>query len=201
VYDDSNEENGPFRQKVFNIPIKELFIFDTAINTPVNIMGIQNIILRRIEERDNTEIAELIRSVFREFKIDKPGTVYYDPTTDDLYSLFKKPGSFYWLAEENKKITGGCGVYATPELPEGCGELVKLYLLPEHRGRGIGRMLIEKTFDEAKRLGYKQLYLESMPELSKAIGIYEKAGFRFIPSRMGNSGHFCCDIWMIKDLI
>ena len=156
--------------------------------------------LRQIEERDNIEIAGLIRSVFREFKIDRPGTVYYDPTTDDLYALFQTPGSVYWLAEENGKLVGGCGLYATAGLPDGCAELVKLYLLPEYRGKGIGRMLIEKTFESAGELGYTQLYLESMPELSKAIGMYEKAGFHFIPARLGNSGHFNCDIWMMKEL-
>jgi putative acetyltransferase len=163
-------------------------------------MNNQNIILRKIEEKDNREIAELIRSVFREFKIDKPGTVYYDPTTDDLYSLFKKPGSVYWIAAENGKMLGGCGLYPTPGLPDNCAELVKLYLLPEERGRGIGRMLMEKNFDSAREFGFRQLYLESMPELNKAIRIYEKAGFHFIPARMGNSGHFCCDIWMLKEL-
>jgi putative acetyltransferase len=44
---------------------------------------------RNIEKKDNKEIAELIRSVFREFGIARPGTVYFDPTTDDLYSLFQ----------------------------------------------------------------------------------------------------------------
>jgi putative acetyltransferase len=163
-------------------------------------MKSQRVALRQIEERDNREIAEVIRSVFREFRIDRPGTVYYDPTTDDLFNLFKTPGSVYWLAEENGILLGGCGLFATPGLPEGCAELVKLYLLPECRGRGIGRMLMEKAFESARELGYTQLYLESMPELSKAIGIYEKAGFHFIPSRMGNSGHFNCDIWMLKEL-
>jgi putative acetyltransferase len=163
-------------------------------------MNSQNITLRKLEEKDNKEIAELIRSVFREFRIDKPGTVYYDPTTDDLYSLFKKPGSIYWIAEENGKIIGGCGIYSTPGLPVGCAELVKLYLMPEQRGKGIGRMLMERSFESAREFGYSQVYLESMPELNKAIDIYEKAGFKFIPARMGNSGHFCCDIWMLKDL-
>jgi putative acetyltransferase len=163
-------------------------------------MNIHGIELRQIEEKDNHEIAALIRSVFREFKINKPGTVYYDPATDDLYNLFKTPGSVYWLAEENNKLIGGCGLYATPGLPDNCAELVKLYLLPECRGRGIGRMLMERAFESARELGYRQLYLESMPELSKAIGIYEKAGFHFLPCRMGNSGHFNCNIWMLKEL-
>ncbi len=51
-------------------------------------MDDQNVRFRRIEKNDNREIAELIRTVFREFKIDKPGTVYFDPTTDRFSSYF-----------------------------------------------------------------------------------------------------------------
>jgi putative acetyltransferase len=159
-----------------------------------------SVTIRNIQENDNMEIAELIRTVFREFKIDRPGTVYFDPTTDNLYSLFQKPGSIYWIAEEDGKIIGGCGIYSTPGLPDGCAELVKLYLSSAQRGKGMGRKLLEKSIEAAKNLGYKQLYLESLPELDKAIGLYEKAGFRFIPFSMGNSGHFGCNIWMLKDL-
>jgi putative acetyltransferase len=158
------------------------------------------ITFRRIEQKDNKQIADLIRSVFREFKIDKPGTVYFDPTTDNLFTLFCTPGSEYWIAEKEGIIIGGCGVYPTPGLPEGCAELVKLYLSASSRGKGIGRQLMEKTVSSALRLGYRQLYLESLPELSKAISLYERAGFKFIPGPMGNSGHFGCNIWMIKDL-
>jgi putative acetyltransferase len=158
------------------------------------------ITFRPIEEKDNKEIAELIRTVFREFNIQKPGTVYFDPTTDNLFGLFSTPGSAYWIAEENNIIVGGCGVYPTPGLPEGCAELVKLYLSASQRGKGVGRMLMEKTFDSARKIGYRQLYLESLPELSRAISLYEKADFKFIPGPLGNSGHFGCNIWMLKDL-
>lgn len=163
-------------------------------------MNVLDITLRTIEKRDNKELAELIRSVFREFKIDKPGTVYFDPTTDNLFELFRTPGSEYWIAEMDGRIVGGCGVFPTPGLPDGCAELVKLYLTATLRGKGIGRQLMEKTIASAKRIGYKELYLESLPELGKAISLYEKAGFRFIPAPLGNSGHFGCHIWMLKDL-
>jgi putative acetyltransferase len=159
-----------------------------------------DITFRTIEEKDNKEIAELIRTVFREFNIQKPGTVYFDPTTDNLYELFWTPGSEYWIAEENGIIAGGCGVYPTPGLPEGCAELVKFYLSSSQRGKGIGWQLMEKTFGSARRTGYKQLYLESLPELSRAISLYEKADFKFIPCPMGKSGHFGCNIWMLKEL-
>jgi putative acetyltransferase len=155
---------------------------------------------RQLEKDDNKEIADLIREVFREFGIARPGTVYFDPTTDDLYSLFSVAGAKYWIAEAGNTIIGGCGVYPTPALPAGCAELVKLYLKPEFRGRGVGWQLMEMTFDSARKLGYRQLYLESLPELGKAISLYERCGFRHIPKPLGNSGHFGCNIWMLKDL-
>jgi putative acetyltransferase len=158
------------------------------------------IIFRNIEKNDNREIAELIRTVFREFGIARPGTVYFDPTTDDLFSLFQMEGSIYWIAEEDGKIMGGCGIYSTPGLPEGCCELVKLYLVSSQRGKGIGRELLEKSLESARQVGFRQIYLESLPELGKAIRLYEKAGFRIIDGPMGNSGHFGCNIWMLKDL-
>jgi putative acetyltransferase len=163
-------------------------------------MDINEIIYRNIGADDNKELADLIRCVFREFKIDRPGTVYFDPTTDNLYELFKTPGSVYWVAEAKGAIAGGCGIYPTPGLPEGCAELVKLYLLPQWRGKGIGRELMEKCFESARQSGYSQLYLESLPELSKAVSMYLNSGFRHIPHALGNSGHFGCDIWMIKEL-
>jgi len=163
-------------------------------------MDNEGINLRRIQKRDNPQIAGLIRKVFREFKIDRPGTVYFDPTTDDLFNLFSASRSIYWIAFDNSGIIGGCGIFPTPALPEGCAELVKFYLAAEYRGKGIGRMLMEQSIDSAREFGYRQIYLESMPELGKAISMYEKAGFRSIDHPMGNSGHFGCDIWMLKDL-
>ena len=163
-------------------------------------MDKQRITFRNIERGDNKELAGLIRSVFREFRIDRPGTVYFDPTTDNLFDLFSTGGSVYWIAEEDGMMIGGCGVFPTPGLPAGCAELVKFYLLAPWRGRGIGRALMERCFESARQLGYSQLYLESLPELEKAVSMYIKSGFRHIPHALGNSGHFGCNIWMKKDL-
>lgn len=158
-------------------------------------------IIRPIEEKDNASLAKLIREVFREFKIDKAGTVYTDPTTDNLFELFKTNGSAYWVAEENGELFGGCGIYPTPGLPLKCAELVKFYLASKSRGKGIGKELMEKSFSTALKLGYTQLYLESFPELGKAIGLYLKAGFKEIDQPLGNSGHYACTLWMVKELI
>ncbi|MFT3738196.1 MAG: GNAT family N-acetyltransferase [Breznakibacter sp.] len=158
------------------------------------------IIYRAIEEKDNKPIADLIRTVFREFKIDKPGTVYTDPTTDNLFELFKTFRSAYWICEEDGQILGGCGVYPTNGLPDGCAELVKLYLAKESRGKGIGKALIQKSIKSARDFGFRQLYLESFPELGKAVAIYEKIGFKRLGNPLGNSGHHACTLWAIMDL-
>jgi putative acetyltransferase len=155
---------------------------------------------RPIEQRDNREIAEVIRKIFREHKIDMPGTVYTDPTTDRLYELFRRSGSIYWIAEDDGVIVGGCGIYPTDGLPDGCVELVKFYVAAEYRGKGVGNTLMQKSIASAMDLGYTQMYLESFPELNKAVSMYIRNGFSYLPHSLGNSGHFACNIWMAKDL-
>ena len=157
-------------------------------------------IIRPIAQPDNPVLASIIRSVLTEFGANKPGTVYYDPTTDDLYSLFGRPLAGYWVLEADGVVQGGSGIYPTAGLPDGCCEVVKLYLLPQARGCGYGRQLIEYCFARAAELGYKQVYLETMPELKMAVGLYEQCGFKYLDGPMGNSGHFGCDLWMVKDL-
>lgn len=155
------------------------------------------IALRKIEKEDNSVLAALIKEIFVEFKIDKPGTVYTDPTTDSLYEVFQHPGSDYWLVEEDGVLLGGCGIYPTDGLPEGCVELVKFYLSAASRGKGIGKLLMQKAIESAQHFGYNEVYLESFPELGRAVSMYEKAGFKMLSAPLGNSGHYACTIWML----
>lgn len=156
--------------------------------------------IRRIKDIDNRALARILRKSLDEFEVPKEGTVYTDPTTDNLFQLFRQPNSIYYVAEEQDEILGGCGVYPTPALPKGYAELVKFYLSPQSRGRGLGRQLLESCFEAAINLGYSHLYLESFPQFEKAIEMYQKAGFTFMDHPLGNSGHYACNIWMVKDL-
>ncbi len=157
--------------------------------------------IRPIELNDNIDLAKVIRGALEEFGANKPGTVYFDPTTDALFELFNTtPGSYYFIALKNNQVVGGAGIYPTENLPQGTCELVKLYLHKDARGTGLGKELLNTAMQWAKEFGYLQVYLESMPELSKAVTIYENVGFKRINHPLGNSGHCGCDIWMIKDL-
>lgn len=142
----------------------------------------------------------MIRQVFEEFNAPRRGTVYSDPTTDDLYGLFRRQGSILYVAEYRGRVLGCCGVFPTEGLPVGIAELVKYYLPPEARGKGIGKALLARNIEEAREMGYSALYLESLPQFSTALGIYERLGFTNLESPLGASGHSGCSIWMIREL-
>jgi putative acetyltransferase len=160
----------------------------------------QEILIRTISADDNKALATIIRDTLVEFNANKPGTVYFDETTDHLFEVFKADKSFYFVAEQQGEIMGGGGIYPTPNLPAGTCELVKLYLSKNARGKGIGKILLEKCIAAAKETGYTKMYLETMPELTIAIPMYEKFGFTYLPAAQGCSGHTGCDVWMIKEL-
>lgn len=156
--------------------------------------------IRPIQPADNPVIAKIIRDTLTEFGANHPGTVYYDPTTDALYELFQKEKSVYNIAEVNGKIVGGGGIYPTNGLPADTCELVKMYLLPEARGTGLGSELITRCLEQARANGFSNVYLETMNELKAALKVYARMGFTYLQAPLGNSGHFGCPLWMIRKL-
>ncbi len=156
--------------------------------------------IRKVNKDDNVFLATLIRKIFDEHNAPQKETVYSDPTTDNLYELFQVEKSLLWVVEIDNKIVGCCGIYPTTGLPKYCAELMKFYLAESSRGKGIGKILMEKSIASARELGYSQLYLESLPAFTNAIGIYESQGFLKLDKPLGESGHTTCNIWMLKEL-
>lgn len=161
----------------------------------------EDINIRPIQPSDNAAMAKIIRQSLEEFGANRPGTVYFDDTTDHLFELFQStPTSAYFIAERNGTLLGGAGIFPTEGLQEGTCELVKMYLSPSARGMGLGRHMINRCLEVAKQTGFSSVYLETMPELKKAVSVYEKFGFSYLKGPMGNSGHNGCDIWMFREL-
>ena len=159
------------------------------------------LIIRPIAPGDNAALARAVRDTLAEFGAAKPGTAYYDEATDHLYELFSQtPRSAYFVAELNGEVLGGGGIFPTQGLPADTVELVKLYLLPAARGRGVGKALIAHCFEAARVNSYARVYLETTDELTQAIPLYERLGFTYLSAPLGSSGHFGCQIWMIKSV-
>jgi putative acetyltransferase len=164
-------------------------------------MHLHDILIRPITYQDNAAMAAIIRGALEEFGANRAGTVYFDHTTDHLFELFEQtPRSCYFVAEKNGIPVGGAGIFPTDGLPADTCELVKMYLSANARGLGLGRKMIASCLEIAAETGYRQVYLETMPELKKAVSVYEKFGFGFLDAPMGNSGHNGCDIWMLKKI-
>ncbi|MFM7222586.1 MAG: GNAT family N-acetyltransferase [Bacteroidota bacterium] len=159
-----------------------------------------SITISPITPEDNPIIATIIRKTLEEFNANKCGTVYYDASTDHLFELFSKERSGYFIARSGNTIVGGGGFFPSDGLPEDTCELVKMYLLPEARGIGTGAQLILKAMEGARAAGFKRMYIETMPELQKAMSVYEKFGFAYLDGPMGNTGHHGCSIWMCGNL-
>ena len=157
-------------------------------------------LIRKIITDDNAAMADIIRNSLLEFNAAKPGTVYFDKTTDHLSDLFEEMRSAYFVMEINNEIAGGAGYFPTKGLRSNTCELVKMYLSKKFRRNGYGQILLSGCIEEAKKEGFEKMYLESMPELVNAIAMYKKNGFIHISKPLGSSGHTGCDMWMIRDL-
>ena len=156
--------------------------------------------IRPIQSSDNEILAKIIRQCFRDFGAPTAGTVFEDPTTDDLYALFREEKSVLWVAEWGGEVVGCCGIYPSDNLPEDYVELVKLYLSADARGKGIGKALMQKSIESAGKLGYSTIYIESLPEFDTAVSLYEKSGFIRLNHSIGQSGHPGCNVWMEKEI-
>ena len=153
-----------------------------------------------IQKSDNQQLATIIRSCFHDFNVTTAGTVYEDPTTDHLSELFNKENSALFVVEVDGELCGCCGIFPTEGLLQHCAELVKFYIHKDYRGKGLGNKLMQKSIEFAKSAGFTSIYIESLPEFSTAVSMYERQGFHYLERPLGNSGHTGCDLWMLKDL-
>ncbi len=159
-----------------------------------------NYIFREIQQKDNQEIAQVIRDVLIEMGVPKVGTAYEDKALDEMFETYDKPTSTYYVIEHEGKIIGGAGVAQLDNYEGSVCEFQKMYFLPEARGLGLGSKMIHICLEKAKEFGFKQCYLETMPYMDAARALYKKNGFNSLDKPVGNTGHYSCNVWMIKDL-
>lgn len=157
--------------------------------------------IRSIEPRDDAAIASIIRTVMPEFGASGPGFAINDPEVDAMYAAYDRPRSAFFVVEcEDGRVLGGGGVAPLDGADEGTCELRKMYFLPELRGLGAGRELIEHCLEVARGFGYTRCYLETLENMYAARALYEKVGFGQIGGPLGDTGHYSCDAFYLRDL-
>jgi putative acetyltransferase len=157
-------------------------------------------IIREIQPKDNKQIANVVRDVLIEMGVPKVGTAYEDTSLDIMFETYNKQKAAYFVVVFDDKVIGGGGIAQLDNFEGNTCELQKMYFLPEARGKGLGAKMIEKCLAKAKSFGFEQCYLETMPYMKAAQKLYKKNGFNDIDGPMGNTGHYSCNVWMIKKL-
>jgi len=69
------------------------------------------------------------------------------------------------------------GTIALRRLDDRAGEVKRLYLRPQFRGRGLGRHLVEQVIERAHAIGYQTLFADTLPIMTDALSLYAKMGF------------------------
>ena len=154
-------------------------------------------IVRRVEKKDNPQIANIIRTVMPEFGASGQGFAIHDKEVDNIYEAYDHKRAAYFVCEVNDKIVGGGGVAPLEGGDPAVCELKKMYFLPEGRGKGLGQKVLASCLNEARKIGFKKCYLETFNTMKDAMRLYEKNGFEKISGPMGNTGHFACDTFYL----
>lgn len=150
--------------------------------------------LRPAVNGDTESIRQVVFTVLEEYGlVAEPQE--RDADLDDVEAGYIRPGGLFdVLVTDDDRIVGTMGLVP---LREGVCELRKMYLLPEVRGHGWGKRMMEHVLDRARDLGFKRVELETAAVLVEAIGLYTRYGFTpMAPKETGSR----CDQAMALDL-
>lgn len=156
-------------------------------------------ILRPIEKKDNAPMRTIVKKSLEEFRLDKPGTAYFDPELEDLTKAYEKGKSGYWVLDLAGEVIGGVGVF--PHVVKdgrAVAEMQKLYIDRDFRGRGFARPLIEQAIAFAAE-NYDALYLETSSDL-QVDRLYEHFGFQKLDGPVDGGVHPAMDLWYIMNV-
>ena len=159
----------------------------------------QEVNLRPLHPLDETALSRVIRATLVEFGADRPGFAWQDPELDAMSKAYAASGWIYLVAVECGNVLGGAGIAPLSGVEATC-ELQKMYLAPSARGKGIGWRLMGSLLKQARMLGYRWVYLETLSGMVMAQRLYRAWGFLKIERPLGQTGHGGCDCWFLKEL-
>jgi GNAT superfamily N-acetyltransferase len=108
----------------------------------------------------------------------------FDKELAQLPGDYAPPDGRLLLAEKEGQIAGCAALH---KLAEDICEMKRLYLRPQFRGQGLGRVLAQRIIAEARQIGYLRMRLDTVePVMKDAVGMYYKLGFKSIAPYCAN---------------
>ncbi|MEW6266065.1 MAG: GNAT family N-acetyltransferase [Thermodesulfobacteriota bacterium] len=140
----------------------------------------------RLIQPDSFEHWSAARHLIEEYAASLHLDLGFQNFEDEINSLpceYGPPGGALFLAEQ-EAIWMGC--VALRKFAENVAEMKRLYVVPAGRGRGLGRVLAENIIARARRIGYKEMVLDTLPFMKEAQALYTSLGFEPIPAYRHN---------------
>jgi len=163
--------------------------------------ALADVSFRPIQARDESEMARIIRSVMTEFGAVGRGFSIGDPEVDEMHRAYSADRCAYFVAERGGQLIAGGGIAPLRDSGgDDVCELRKMYALPEARGLGVGRGLLDRCLAMARESGFRTCYLETLEHMDRARALYEKLGFLALDGPMGDTGHYACNGWFALEL-
>jgi len=156
--------------------------------------------IRPILPADDETMASIIRTVMPEFGAIGSGFAINDPEVDWMSRAYAEPSCAYFVVTLDGVVMGGGGVAPLVGGDDDVCELRKMYFLPTVRGQGAGAAMMAECLAVARRIGFRQCYLETLRGMDAAMRLYERTGFQRIPVPLGATGHGGCNAFYLLDL-
>jgi len=99
----------------------------------------------------------------------------FDTELQHFATEYAAPGGAFFLAEEAGQYLACIGLR---QFSKDSGEIKRLYVVPAARGRGLGRVLVERIIAAARESGYRSLLLDTLPFMKDAQALYLSLGFK-----------------------
>ncbi|WP_438026605.1 GNAT family N-acetyltransferase [Sorangium sp. So ce233] len=119
-----------------------------------------------------------VRALFLEYQASLDVDLCFQGFAGELAHL---PGSY-------APPSGRLLLCTVEQIPRGCValqainsedcEMKRLYVQPGQRGLGLGRRLVDRVLDEARAIGYRRIFLDTLPSMARAMAMYEALGFK-----------------------
>jgi GNAT superfamily N-acetyltransferase len=136
----------------------------------------------RIEAINSKEEYNLAKDLFMEYSCELGIDLKFqgfESELENIHKIYCPPHGVLLLLSVDERLAGCAGI----RMFEGkIAELKRMFVKSAFRGHGYGKLLLQRAIGEAKKMRYKQVRLDTLPNMGNAMHLYEKIGFREIPA-------------------
>lgn len=164
----------------------------------------RDFLIRDWQPRDRQVAAEVITAVLSAYGLigcnlaTETGGADWDVL--HVESAYWATGGEFWVVEQQGRVVGTGGYYPIDRgrnQGQTAVEIRKMYLLPEARGQGLGRYLLQSLERAIALKGFTQIWVETATVLKEAVRLYETSGYQ--PSTGVETAR--CDRVYVKNLL